>query len=344
MSLACICCTRLGSQIRLDSCGSAAHALGMNGGPPSDRNPPRAVAQLFSKGIWLDGLFLMALSAFWFSLLSSFVKMVSARIPTVEVVFFRGAINAALILAVHAWRRQPARELLGQNRRMLLVRGLFGSAAVLLNFYSISQIPVATAYLLFQLAPVFVMLLAGIFLGEGFSRRQAGLVAVTLAGVLLVMRVDTLELRLGELAAVSSAVFGAAAYVSVKKLSSEAPQTVVLYFAVFSSLIAAPWMVSGFVLPDGREALILLAIGVLAALGQLFMTMAYQRDQAGRVSMGSYLGVVFSGVFDFLFWAYLPNWSTLAGAALILAAFVGLRMTVRAERRTARSGIDPPRS
>jgi drug/metabolite transporter (DMT)-like permease len=175
---------------------------------------------------------------------------------------------------------------------------------------------------------MFVLPIAYFWLKERVSLRQILMIPVVLAGVLLVLKPEFDMVEVGGLAALGCALFSAGSHVTIRRLADEDAHTVVLYFAMFATISAVPLMIPGFVWPRGLVLLSLVAIGVLSVAAQLLMTLAYHHDSAGRVMMITYVGVVFGGVWDFVFFAHLPGWMTIAGAVLIVGALLGLRRGV----------------
>jgi drug/metabolite transporter (DMT)-like permease len=123
-------------------------------------------------------------------------------------------------------------------------------------------------------------------------------------------------------------LFSAGSHVTIRRLVDEDAHTIVLYFSVFATVSAVPLMIPDFVWPTGMVLWALLAIGVLSVGAQMLMTLAYHHDSAGRVVFVTYISVVFAGVWDFVFFAHLPGWMTVAGAVLIVGALLGLRRGV----------------
>lgn len=274
-----------------------------------------------------SGLFLMALAVLLFSFVAALAKFAAETLPAAEVVFFRSGINTLILLCIHFCRPSQG-PLLGRNKRLLVLRGVLGAVALNFWFFALSKIPVADAMLIFLAAPVFVLPIAYLWLRERPSRRQLLMIPVVLAGVLLVIRPGFDVVNLGGLAALACALFSGGSHVTIRRLAAEDAHTVVLYFSVFATLSSAPLMLPGFSWPTGLVLWALLAVGVLSVAAQLLMTVAYKRDQAGRVVMINYLGVVFAGVWDFVFFAHLPGWMTVVGAVLIVGALMGLRRGV----------------
>lgn len=270
---------------------------------------------------------MMALAVLIFSIIGALAKFATKTVPPAEVVFFRSAINFVLILCIHFCRKRRG-PLLGRNRKLLVLRGVLGAVALNFWFFALSKIPVADVMLIFLAAPIFVLPLAYLWLKERVTRRQILMIPVVIAGVLLVIKPGLGVINIGGLAALGCALFAAGSHVTIRRLAGEDAHTVVLYFAAFATISAAPLMVPGFVWPGVPVLWALLAIGVLSVAAQMLMTTAYHYDSAGRVVMINYLGVVFAGVWDFVFFAHLPGWMTVAGAVLIVGALLGLRRGV----------------
>ena len=83
----------------------------------------------------------MFLSTFAFSMANVFVKQVS-HLPAMEIVFFR--CLAGCVFCYFGLRRANA-SFVGSNRTLLLLRGLFGTAALYFFFVTVRHIPLATA-------------------------------------------------------------------------------------------------------------------------------------------------------------------------------------------------------
>ena len=100
--------------------------------------------------IFRPGVRYAMIATLFFSLMQVFVKYIH-RLPSEEIVFFRAII--ALIISF-VMIKQKGLKPLGNNRKLLIMRGLVGSAALLLFFYSIKNIPLATAVVLQYLSPI----------------------------------------------------------------------------------------------------------------------------------------------------------------------------------------------
>jgi drug/metabolite transporter (DMT)-like permease len=267
----------------------------------------------------------MILSALAFSVMNALVKGVGTRIPSQEIVFARALVSVVLTLVMLARIQVP---IFGENKVLLLLRGIFGFCGLSCVFFAVTRLPLAEATLLTYLHPVFTAILAAIFLKERVGRGVAMGVGLSLLGMLFVAKPTFLfggssNLDgVAMLAAVAGAFFAGCAYVCVRKLgATEHPLVIVLYFpmvAVLSAPATVPLMADQAVWPMGLEWLFLLGVGVAAQVGQVALTRGMQHEPAGRATALSYLQVVFAAVWGAAFFGELPDAATAIGAGFIL--------------------------
>ncbi|HEX6748848.1 MAG TPA: DMT family transporter [Longimicrobium sp.] len=286
----------------------------------------------------------MVLSAFCFSLMSLLVKLVGARIPSQEVVFVRAVVSLAMAYLL-VLRARPGNW--GNRKGLLVVRGLMGFAALSCFFYGIIHLPLADATVIQYMNPVFTAWLGWWLLGEALTVGEAVFSGVGLLGVLLIARPTALfggegAARLDPVAvsvALAGAIFSAAAYVSVRRLSrTEHPLIIVFYFTLVTVPASLPGALAGAVMPRGVEWLLLAGVGVTALVGQVFLTSGLQREPAGRATAIGYVQIVFAATWGMLFFREWPDALSLLGAALVLVSVVTLaRRRGSPEVRTSRA-------
>ncbi|MEY9094259.1 drug/metabolite transporter (DMT)-like permease [Paenibacillus sp. RC84] len=265
-----------------------------------------------------NGILLSLLSSLVFSVMNALVKGISSTIPAAEIAFFRGLVGTLLILIL---MRYSGVAFSRKGIPMLAVRGLSGGLYMLAFFYTLSNIPLTDASLLAQLAPIFVAMLSVLILKEKLSRRGAVVFPVILAGALLLMKLhEYSSYSVYALVGLLSAFFSAAASISIRYLSRTHPSyEIVFYFVATSMLVAVPFMWDSFVIPDARETVMLVIIGLVSLLGQLFLTKAFTHENAIIVQVVSYFGLFLNVLFGYLFWNEVPDLLTVAGGVLIVA-------------------------
>jgi len=261
-------------------------------------------------------------SALAFSLMSLFVKLAGSRFGTMELVFARAVVVAALAGTVLALRRVG---LARANWRLLVLRGVLGLVALSCFYFSVIHLPLAEATVIHFTNPVFTAAVAALFLGERMRPREVGLSLLALSGVVVMVRpggwggpaapLDPLAVASG----LTAAVLAAVAYALVRRLRDHDPFVVVFSFAAVSVLGTTP-LVPGFTVPRGEEWALLLAVGLATFAGQVLLTMGLQRERAARATAVGYLQIVFATVWGAVLFEQFPGPWSLAGAALIVGS------------------------
>lgn len=280
-------------------------------------------------GAWFPaGMRYMAAGALAFSVMSLLVKVAGQRLPSQEVVMMRAVVT----LLLSAWTvRRAGVSPWGRRRGLLVFRGLVGFVALSAFYHSIVHLPLADATVIQYTNPVWAGVIAVPLLGERLRRREVLSVLVSMAGVALVMRpsflfgagaaLDPVTVGIGLFGAMCSGM----AYATVRKLSAtEDPSVIVFYFALISVIASVPMALPYALWPTPREWLVLLGVGVFTQIGQVCITHGLRMERAGRAAATGYLQIVFAALWGILFFTEVPDWGTVAGAALIIASTLAL--------------------
>lgn len=257
----------------------------------------------------------MLISTFVFALMNVCVKLVPG-IPAIEVVFFRSVISLVLSLGI-LWRLKV--PIFGKNRLYLILRGLFGAVALTLYFLTLQRIPLATAVILQFLAPIFTVIFGYFIVNEKFYPLQLLFLLISLAGILLIRQFDERLSWVFIVAGITASIFAGLAYNMIRKIkTSEHPLVIILYFPLVTTPLSGIYSATNWVMPQGREWLLLLAIGVLTQIAQFFLTRAYQLEEISKVASIKYIGIFFALGFGYLFFDESFNIMTYVGMALVM--------------------------
>lgn len=297
-----------------------------------------------------SGVRYMLAAAFFFSLMSLLVKLAGRFVPSQEIVLARGIVS----LVLSYWLVKRARiSPWGHRKWILILRGVFGFAAMSCFYYALTQLPIAEATVLHFTNPLWTALFAAVFLRERLSPWVLGPIFVSFVGVILVTRPAFLfgdaasqVNAIGVGVALLGAMLGALAYVSVREASkTEDALVIVFYFPLISVPATLPFM-SGFVWPEGWVWLVLLGVGVSTQIAQVFLTRGLAIEPAGRAMTIGYAQIVFVVLWGMLFFAeYLDVWSVV-GSLLVIAGTLAIaakgRPVAPGAAHTERAGRTPP--
>jgi drug/metabolite transporter (DMT)-like permease len=263
---------------------------------------------------------LLILSSFFFTAMQVCIKMLP-NLPTSELVFFRGAI--ALVLSYAAIKSKGI-PVLGTNKKLLLLRGIFGTVALYAFFYTIKVMPLASAVTIHYLAPIFTIIIAGIVFKEKANKWQWLCFAICFCGVLLLKGFDSRVSTFDMLIAVFGAAGAAAAYNVIRALKdSEDTMVIILYFPLVVVPCIAPLAYREWVMPQGIEWLLVLFIGIFTQTAQVFMTKAYQRAEAAKIAHLNYLGAINAAVLGWVFFGETIAIVSALGISLVIAGAIG---------------------
>jgi len=274
----------------------------------------------------LRGAALLALSAVLFATMGVFIRLASHTVGNEIVVFARNLAGLVLLLPVMLLRRDGVGFRTGVFPRHLW-RAMTGLTAMYGFFYAIAHLPLSSAMVFTYSSPVFIPLVAWLFLKEPMTGRAWVAALVGFAGVLLVCKPAGGLLNHFALIGIASSLLAATAFVTVRALGATEPATrVVFYFAFLSTLVSTVPLAWAGRRISGHELGLLAAVGVLATLSQLCLTRAYALAPANRIGPVTYLAIVVAGGYAWVLWGERPDGFAIAGTGLIFAAsLVSLR-------------------
>jgi S-adenosylmethionine uptake transporter len=313
---------------------------------------------------------LMVLATFLFATMGVCVKLASSRYGTAEIVFYRGLIGAVFILGLARARGVSLRTAVPA---MHAWRSVVGVSSLMLWFFAIAGLPLATAMTLNYMSSVWMalFLIGGAVLhgaprtrlhparpprgssdlgaarrslaGKGgIDGRLLATVLAGFAGVALVLK-PTLERDqlLHGVVGLVSGMLAALAYLQVTALdrAGEPELRIVFYFSLGGMLAGLLGMLATGAHGHSVEgALLLLAVGLTATTAQVLLTRAYAIGRPLTNASLQYLGIVFSFAWGLVLFDDAATPSAVAGMALIVAA--GLAAT-RLRQRAAPATRDP---
>ena len=273
----------------------------------------------------------MVVAGALFGCMGVFVKLGAEFFSSAELVFYRslfGLLTIALIV------KSRGMSIATPHWKAHLWRGLSGFAALMLFFYAITRLPLATAVTLNYTAPLFLAFLSVLVLKERPRLPLLPAVLLGFVGVVLLLRPSLHQEQLvAGLMGLASGFLAAIAYLNVKQLGQmgEPSLRIVFYFTLICTIGGGIWMgIHTFHPVSPRNFLLLLGLGATATLAQLAMTRAYR--EGGTLVVGSlaYSTVVFASLLGILLWQeILPPASWLGIALIVLSGVIASRVAPR---------------
>jgi len=266
--------------------------------------------------------FNLVFASFFFSLMTVCVKNINQRIPIYELVFFRSLLSLMITLSIIKMKNiNPW----GNNKLLLILRGLLGTSALVCIFYAIRNMPLSISTIIQYTYPIFISLFACIFINEKITMNIVFALIVGWFGILLILNPTQLTNinvdidRLSIFIAFLGAMFTALAYVTVKKLAfTEDVYVIIEYFPLVSIIILLPIVFINWITPNVYELLWIIGIGLFTQLGQTFLTIGLKNLPASEASSINYLQVLFASIWGVLFFSEIININFLFGSLMVL--------------------------
>ena len=242
------------------------------------------------------------------------------HINAFQIVFFRSLSSLVFTFGFLFRHNIP---ILGNQKKLLILRGLTGVTSMTFFFASIKYLPVATAASLRYVAPIFAALFAVLFLKERIKPLQWLFFTMSFLGVLVLKGFDEQLDTTGLTFVLIAAVFSGLVYTIISKIGTgDHPVVVVNYFMVIATVVGGTLSILNWETPKGLEWLLLFSLGVFGYFGQLNMTKAFQTAATNQVAPLKYLEVVFTLMFGLLWFDEVYTIWSLFGIVLIIGGLI----------------------
>ena len=214
---------------------------------------------------------------------------------------------------------------------------------MVLYFWALARIPAGEAGLLYNLFPVFATGMSFVTFGERPTVHLLAALAVATAGVALVLGLGrgeiSLDIGLGELAAIAAAVFAASSanIIRAARGTDNAP-TIFFFFCLAGLPVVLPFALDPWPAVPWAWGLAVL-VGVAAFAAQVLMTEAYGALSVSEAAVWLQLTPVAQYL---LAWPLLGERPSLAGVAGAALAMAGVAYGTVLGRRLSKPGSQAP--
>ncbi len=269
------------------------------------------------------GAVYMLLSTVCLAVLWVLIRYASHTMPSPLIVFYRtffGLLFMAPILL-----RERHHVFVTHRLGLHILRSLTGIIAMYATFYAVAVAPLADIVAISYATPLFATLVAVLALGEVIRARRITTLLIGLFGMLLVMRPGLRELGPGHLAALGAALMTAGSLTAIKLLSAtERIDAIVGFTYIF--MLPINFIVALFFWqwPNMTELVLLVGIGILANLGQVFLARSFAAAEITAVLPLDFVRLVLAAGFGIVLFGEHLDWQTLLGASVILLSSVYL--------------------
>jgi drug/metabolite transporter (DMT)-like permease len=272
------------------------------------------------------GVLWMLVTGLCFVAMTASVKLVGDDVPPAQAAFLRYIIGLAFFIPVipMVLRTKFTKRALG----LFGLRGAVHSLGVICWFFAMTQIPVAEVTAMNYLNPIYVSVLAVLFLGERMAIRRILAVCVALMGAFIILRPGFRELGLGHFAMILTALCFAFGYLITKIMANETTPTIIVFMlSVTVTIGLLPFALANWVSVGWYDLGLLCLTAVFATAGHYTMTLAFSMAPLSVTQPVTFLQLVWAASIGLVFFGEpIDIWVVLGGLLIMGAvAFITLR-------------------
>ena len=270
------------------------------------------------------------------------VKYVSQSLPGAQLIFIRGAFATALLLAIaHAMGllRGPQARVGEILHRPVLIRSALDAAATLVYLTALFHLPLANATAINMATPLFIALLAVLWMGERIGPTRWLAIVLGFVGVLLIVQPKADGFNGYSLLCLFGTLLHAARDLFTRKIRVDMPSILITVGTAVSVTVLAGLisLVQGWQPLSVAHFALLAAASVFLSGGYFLLIRAMRSGEISLIAPFRYTGLLIALIIGFVVWGEIPN--ALAWSGIALLAGAGLYMLL-GERSRSRAALE----
>ena len=264
------------------------------------------------------GALFMICGAISATLMFTTVKLLGERFDSVQIVFVRAVFGVAV--AAPLLMRRGGRGFRTGHLRLQVGTGVLGAIALIGTFFALTRLELADVTVVMFTRPMFLLLLAMLFLGEAMRAGRWLATLTGFVGVLVIVKPAGI-VEAAALAVIMSALLSAVMVVFIKKMAAvDGPDIQLFYFNLTMAAVLVVPSVLVWTTPSWADLALLLLVGVFGASNATFNVFALRVGEATAVSPFDYTRLIFAALIGFLLFGEIPDSWFWLGSAMIVAA------------------------
>ena len=272
---------------------------------------------------YLLGIFFMALTGLCMVAVMVSLRYLSDSIPSVQAAFLRYLLGLVIIcpfVIQQIGKRDRTIPILKYG-----VRGTLHGFAVVLWFYSVSNIPLSDVTAINYLTPIFTTIGAVIVFKERLTKERLLAIMLSIFGAILILKPGIEAIPLGKSAQLLSTILFAASYLITKSLTkTEGTILIVFMLTLFATITLFPFAAINWSIPSINDLALLMGIAILATLGHYFMTKAVALAPLSVTQPVIFLQLIWSTLIGLVVFGEPLDFLIICGGGVIVIAITQL--------------------
>ena len=270
----------------------------------------------FQAFLWMFGAMIS------FSLMAVSGRELGGLLDTFEIMTYRSLIGMFIVVLIILYYKKLS-EISASRLTLHFTRNLFHFIGQNLWFFAVVYIPLSQLFALEFSTPIWVAILAPLFLNEKLTIPRILVIFLGFVGILIVVRPDFLTIKPEILAGAFCAIGFAITAITTKKLTSTDSILCILFWLTIMQflfgLICSGF--DGFIdYPKGNEIFWVIIIGFCGLCAHFCITMALSLAPAIIVSPMEFLRLPFITMIGYFIYNETLDWYIFLGAFIVLIA------------------------
>jgi drug/metabolite transporter (DMT)-like permease len=280
----------------------------------------------FAAGSSLRGISCMLLAGMFLTANDAITKWLVPHYPPGQILFSQAVVIASLVSLWMGLRGEPLFRV--SHWRLHLLRGGLYAAASFAFVYALGLLPLAEVVAIVFAGPLFMTLLAKIFLREQVGPHRLAAVVIGFIGVLIVIRPGSEAMTWAVLLPLAVALLDSIRDIITRRLTvGESSQRIVLTTAIVLALAGAITSLQGWQPLRQVDIVWFVASASCFVTANFFMIEAFRHAQIVVIAPFKYLQLCWSILAGLLFWGEVPGFVVIIGIGVIFASgiYIGWR-------------------
>tara|TARA_B100000530_G_scaffold181335_1_gene114672 strand:- start:541 stop:1398 length:858 start_codon:yes stop_codon:yes gene_type:complete len=276
-------------------------------------------------------ILLMIGAVFCFASMDATAKYLMKEIGPAQTIWARYTVQAVIVTVLIL----PKINVYGRTNypKLQFLRSVALMMATTLFFFAFSKLGLAEASAIFNISPVLITLGAFLFLREQIGPRRLIGIIVSLLGALIIIRPGTGVFSIYALLPLGAAIFYSTYSLATRFVGTdESPWTSLFYSAIFGAICYSIYIAFYWNPMSNNAILLTIIIGLFGTAGHICLIRALTLGEASLVAPFIYINLLFTTTWGFVLFGNLPDFWTIVGALIIVAAGIYVWARDRAVR------------
>ena len=277
-------------------------------------------------------ILLMIGAVFCFASMDATAKYLMKEIGPAQTIWARYTVQAILVTVLIL----PKINVYGRTKypKLQFLRSVALMMATTLFFFAFSRLGLAEASAIFNISPVLITLGAFLFLREQIGPRRVIGILVSLLGALIIIRPGSGVFTLYAILPLGAAIFYSTYSLATRFVGTdESPWTSLFYSAIFGAICYSIYIFFNWNPMSNNAFLLTIIIGLFGTAGHICLIRALTLGEASLVAPFIYTNLLFTTIWGFVLFGNFPDFWTIFGALIIVAAGIYVWARDRAVRQ-----------